>query len=60
MIRHLCQGTNYSSGGVQGGMRRGRKVACPVCSRKVAMRPGRAGRLYPHSVNPQPGEEAGR
>jgi hypothetical protein len=56
MIKNLCRGTNYSSGGVQGGMHRGRKAPCPVCGRKIGMRPGRAGRLFPHSADPKPGD----
>jgi hypothetical protein len=56
MIKHLCSGTSQSMGGVQGGMRRNRPVTCPVCGRKVCMRPGRAGRLFPHSADPKPGD----
>jgi hypothetical protein len=66
-IRDLCSGTNYSAGPPEGGMRRGRKSPCPVCGRRIGMRPGRAGRLYPHSVpagqlvTPEPaGAPAGR
>lgn len=46
----LCLGTNTAVGGMSGGMRRGRKAPCPVCKRLVGMRPGRDGRLYPHTV----------
>jgi hypothetical protein len=49
-IPNLCRGTNASVGGAQGGMTRGRKFPCPVCGRRVGIRPGRAGRLYPHSA----------
>lgn len=48
VIHATCRGSNLSVGGVQGASGRGRKVTCPVCGRKVGMRPGRAGRLYPH------------
>jgi hypothetical protein len=50
MMSHQCRGTNAAMGGIQGGMRRGRKATCPVCGRKIVMRPGRAGRLYAHKV----------
>lgn len=46
--RPWCRGSGTSMGGVQGGMRRHRKVRCPVCGRMIGMRPSRAGRLYPH------------
>jgi hypothetical protein len=50
VIKNQCLGTDASMGGAQGGMRRGRKAVCPVCGRKIRMRPGRAGRLYPHKA----------
>lgn len=48
----LCRGSGASMGGTQGATGRGRKVTCPVCRRRIAMRPGRAGRLYPHRYRP--------
>ena len=44
----VCLGSGASMGGVQGGRARGRTAICPVCGRRIALRPGRAGRLYPH------------
>lgn len=59
MMKDLCLGTNASMGGIQGGMSRGRKAVCPVCKRPIGMRPGRAGRLFPHSaVTDNPAREA--
>jgi hypothetical protein len=49
---NACAGTNTSMGQSMGGMRRGRKATCPVCGRRIAMRPGRAGRLYAHAGTP--------
>jgi hypothetical protein len=57
MIKHLCAGTNHSAGGIQGGRSRGRKSQCPTCFRMIGMRPGRAGRLFPYSSDPKPGDE---
>jgi len=48
MIKNACPGGNRSIGGVGGGRVRGRKFTCPVCGRRVGMRRGRAGYLYPH------------
>lgn len=49
-MKDVCRGTNTSVGGTQGASGRGRKVTCPVCGRKVGLRPGRAGRIFPHKV----------
>jgi hypothetical protein len=53
MSADVCRGTNTATGGVQGGRSRGRKAVCPICGRRIGMRPGRAGRLYPHSPDPR-------
>lgn len=56
-----CAGGNRSVGGVMGGMRRGRTIACPVCGKRVGVRPGRAGYTYPHkSAQRSPEAEAER
>jgi hypothetical protein len=54
VIAGQCRGSGASMGGVGGASGRGRKVVCPYCGRRVGMRPGRAGRLYPHAAEVSP------